>query len=116
YAKKSLPFVLVSERYKSDSIEHDLSLVDIRHHFSTKKRISRYYSENQIQSYLIFDENNKLNLFKKLHFDALAIGKNRFDETEVYCLQFENNQKRKSEYQRILTDYYSEDSLDYILY
>lgn len=111
-----LPLTLVNKRFKSDSIEHDLALVEIKYVLSQKKHISRYYAENQIQSYSFFDEDDELIKYKNLFFDAFMLGKNESGKEFNIGIQYEQTQKNESRYREILTDYYLDKSLQYIFY
>jgi hypothetical protein len=113
--QKYLDISLTSSRIKSDSEEHDLDLLDIRNIFLRKKIVHDYYAENQIQSYINFNEDSDLNLFQRLRFDALAFCK-RGEKEAYFGIQYERSRKNQNIIKRIMTDYYTESSLSFVLY
>jgi hypothetical protein len=107
---------LVSERYKSDSIEHDLTLVNIRHDLLNKSIVDSYYTENEIQSYVRFNDDPKLNTYKSFLCDALMFCKKGNGKGAYFAIQYEPIQKSSTRYKEILTNYYTEPLLNFVLY
>jgi hypothetical protein len=71
--KANLRDIMRGNRFRSNSIEHDLFLVDIKNIFSTKKMLKAYYTENQIQTYLDFRSEEKLQPFQEMQVDACLV-------------------------------------------
>lgn len=104
------------KRFKSNSVDHDLKLVDIRKIICDKKMIREYYTENQIQTYSLFNSDDELGRFKRMRVDAvLAVqseGKNK-----VYIpLEYEVSVKSISEYQKKMREIYYYKDLKYLFY
>jgi hypothetical protein len=107
---------LVSKRYKSDSIEHDLTLVDIRRRLSNKSIVDSYYTENEIQSEVSFSDSPKLSTYRAFLFDALMFCKKDNGRGAYFAIQYEPVQKSSSRYKEIITNYYTEPLLNFVLY
>ena len=82
---------------KSDAILHDLDLGDIRQKFETSPKVTRYQTENEIQTW----GNDE----RKLGCDALATIALATREIQV-PLEYEKTQKVASRYERMVKKYY----------
>ena len=57
---------------KSDSIEHDLRLVDIRERLEVSREVTRYYTENALQGLYGLRHSDEYSPFVELRSDGLA--------------------------------------------
>lgn len=99
----------------SDSVTHDLGLVQVRERLEKTKMLTKYFSESMLQSCGQFSENEKLAAFVRSNSDA-AIGiqtpKNRF----YAALEYEVSDKLESRYAKKLTEYYYSPTLSAVFY
>ena len=105
--KANLRGIMSGNRFRSNSIEHDLFLVDIKNIFASKKMVKAYYTENQIQTYFDFRSEENLQPFQEMQTDAcLILQKNDFDPIHV-ALELELSVKATERYrQKIREAYY----------
>ncbi len=105
--KANLRDIISGNRFRSNSIEHDLLLVDIKNIFASKKMVKAYYTENQIQTYFDFRSEDNLQPFQEMQSDAcLILQKNDFDPIHV-ALELELSVKATERYrQKIREAYY----------
>ncbi|PIP91230.1 MAG: hypothetical protein COW01_06150 [Bdellovibrionales bacterium CG12_big_fil_rev_8_21_14_0_65_38_15] len=104
------------KRCLSDSIEHDIALVDIRHRFLSSRKIVDYFSENVLLSDASFVNSNEFNEFKRLHSDGMIVYK--FDDESIYKLavEYEHTLKYTPRYERLFADYENANHVVAILY
>jgi hypothetical protein len=114
--KKVFKKSLISNRINSDSIDHDLCLVEIRKVFSSLNMVKSYFTENQIQSYVELDEDKKYHTIKELNFDACVSIQKEDSDRFLIGIQFEQTQKQKNRYKSLIIDYYAQDNLPIIFY
>ena len=112
YLKESLS----KKRLGSNSIEHDLGLVDIRQILIAKSYVKKYFTENQVHNESQFYEEEDLKLFNQLRFDALLLYSKELGKRFYLPVQYERSSKGKRRYQDIIGQYYLEDSLSTIIY
>ncbi len=116
YIMSQLNSPLTMNRITSDSIEHDLDLVDIKQFFKSKNYILRYFTENQIHNEASFNEDDDLKIFNQLKFDALIEYSKDLVNKGLIPIQYERMGKSKKRYEKIITDYYCERSISMIIY
>ena len=88
---------ITSELCKSDSVEHDLRLVDLRRRFMTMKCVTKYHTENVLQSCHEFSDSEDIRPFVIHNTDAvLEIEKN--GKKITIGLEFENSEKAFERY------------------
>ncbi|MAE22069.1 MAG: hypothetical protein CMK92_06515 [Pseudomonas sp.] len=116
YIVNELNVPLLRKRLLSDSVEHDLDLVDIRRFFKSQVYVQSYYSENQIHNEVRFNEDENLKVYNQLKFDAL-IHYTKDSVNKVFIpIQYEKTSKSKKRYKQIISQYYFEPSLPMIIY
>ena len=99
----------------SESVLHDLNLVDIRSRLMKAKKISSYYTENQIQTWGIAGFDRTLTSFVNLNSDALV--EIQFSSgSQLIPLELEMHLKAKDRYEQLLKRYYQRDDVFLILY
>lgn len=102
---KGYKFSITKPLYKSDSILHDVALVDIRERFRKTKMVVEYYTENVLQGCGNFLDNENFKSFVHLNSDAALTIRTSSGQHNV-ALEYEVSDKQKSRYEKKLTDYY----------
>lgn len=98
--------LISGERFRSNSVAHDLTLVDIRNILMKKKVVKEYYTDNQIQTYKDFRSEQHLIPAQELQLDALMKLK-RGDLNPIWLgLEFESSAKAICRYQDKIRRYY----------
>lgn len=113
------PFIqtpLIYKRLESDSIEHDLTLVDIRHAFTSNRYVTKYFTENQIHNEETFQYSEEKKIFNQLRFDALIEFSKNSNNKVLIPIQYERTEKSKNRYKDILHNFYMESSIPAIIY
>lgn len=112
---KTYPGEYLFDRVQSNSIEHDLKLVDIRKLMTAKNRVLDYWTENTLQTSAVLADDDKLSSYRMFQFDALMKVKN--GEGSVHCgLEYEYATKSKSDYDRKLAVFYRHSFLKAVFY
>jgi len=88
---------LLSPRFKSDSIDHDLDLVEIRYHLESHEFTENFWMENQISSYPMFEKSEYID-FKTKRFDAVIEFINKKGNEYIAPLNYERSVKHSSRY------------------
>ncbi len=97
---------------KSDSIAHDLGLVDIRHAFKSCPRVLKYLTENEAQTW---KQDSLMSPFLEVHSDAVI--KVSFPKGNFYLgIEYECSYRSKNRLQRALKRYYSKPEILAVLY
>lgn len=108
-------YAITSELCKSDSVRHDLALVDLRFRLERLTSVTDYFTENMLQACGKFTELEETRPFVQVNSDA-AIEVTRKGEKFLVGLEFENSEKTKERYVRKLVSYYSDGRTPIILY
>lgn len=113
---KHFPDLCFIERFKSNSIFHDVALVEIENVLKSKRRIERYWTENLIQSSRVFADDDSLSFFRDFNFDGLI----RYDKGNgdfyIFAIEYENSQKSAETYKSKLSQVYLHNRPQAILY
>lgn len=107
---------IVHRRYKSNSVAHDLHLVDIRNVLIRMKAVKRYFTENQIQTYQDFNSEKELEAFKTSYCDAMLSVQSPGKSMVNMALEFEVSEKSFSDYQTKVYDLYRKEEIVAALY
>ena len=107
--KDNLCLLRDTATFKSDSIEHDIQLSEIREKVSKLNSVERYYSENAIKNLDLGVFEEKIRPYKVLRSDAV-LELNLEDESFFVALEYERERKQESKYRRKIRDYYLESS------
>lgn len=100
---------------RSDSVEHDLTLVDIRSRLLNAKKVRSYYTENEIQTWGIREFEQKVSQFVNLNSDALV--DISFSNGDLLVpLEYEKHPKSSTIYESLLKRYYSRSDVAIVLY
>lgn len=108
-------FKITSELCKSDSIEHDLCLVDLRDRLQRFALVTNYYTENMLQGCAEFRENGNLQPFVDNNTD-IVLEVTRQGKKILVGVEFENSEKARERYVRKLVSYYSDRRTPAIFY
>lgn len=102
------------KRYRSDSIEHDLKLVNIRNIFLNFKMTKNYLTENQLQTYDLSNLDNTLNPLKEMRVDAVAWIQDNGKPKLMIPIELEISTKSASEYLNKITEIYYQSSMPFL--
>ena len=106
---------ITSELCKSDSLDHDVKLVEVRRRLEGLKCVTGYYTENVLQACDEFKSVDVIEPFVRNYTDAvLEFEKNAHKIT--VGLEFENSDKGIERYTRKLISYYSDANVPIVLY
>jgi hypothetical protein len=105
-AKANLREMISGNRFRSNSVTHDLTLVDIRNILRSTNVVKEYYTENQMQTYRDFRTEEELRCFQELQLDAvMKIQKG--EKAPIYVgLEFESSAKAICRYQDKIRRFY----------
>lgn len=113
--KARYPFRIVKDYCKSDSVGHDVELVNVRNRIRAFRSVATYYTENMLQACEEFSGTDSLAAFKKQNTDAaLEVRKN--GKISVAGLEFERSEKAFERYTKKLFGYYSDSRTAVIFY
>lgn len=107
--------VVDSQRYNTDSLEHDLALGDITHYFSKLSIVKEVHSESELLSCSQFMENDKLLPFIELRSDRACLIKSA-EGLDFLALEYERTIKSKERNRSKLESYYLQSSIPAVLY
>ncbi len=100
---------------KSEAIQHDLSLVDIRHRLMQANRISKYLTENQIQTWGSLEYGADIANLEHLNSDAIIAV--QFPKAQVLVpLEYESHSKSETRYEPLVRNYYAKDEVAIVFY
>lgn len=104
--KANLRDLISGDRFRSNSVTHDLNLVDIRNILMRKKVVKEYYTDNQIQTYKNFRTEKHLVPAQELQLDAM-LKLHKGDLNPIWVgLEFESSAKAISRYQEKIRRFY----------
>jgi len=114
--KRYFPDKFFIQRFKSNSPMHDLMLVDLRHVFSSKKMVARFWMENEIQTHSKFVEDFDLSTFRRLQVDGLVKLVNDRNDVMFSPVEFESTAKSQNRYFDKLKKFYEVDAIETVLF
>jgi len=91
--------LISGDRFRSNSVAHDLTLVDIRNVLISKRVVKDYYTENQIQTYKDFRTEDHLRPFQELQLDAVIKLQKAEQPPILGGIEFESSAKAICRYQ-----------------
>lgn len=112
---KTYKFEITTPDFKSDSVNHDIGLVDMRTRLEKSKMVVEYFSESVLQSCGAFAESEKFRAFSILNSDAALLIQTPKSTYQV-ALEYEASDKVEARYSKKLVDYYFAPSVDAVLY
>lgn len=115
-AASNLKDLVAHNRFKTNSVTHDLQLLEIQNVLRQKKMVKEYFTENQMQTYQDFQFDEKLKPFSELHFDALIRFHDTKDGPVFIPLEFEANAKSQTLYKKRMSKIYYYKTVPAIFY
>ncbi len=120
--KQSLPYVAqelggleIVRSEKSENIQHDITLVDIRNIVLSKSQVVGYYPENLLQTCEVFQNDPKFKAFVNINSDA-ALELNSTNGKFLMALEYEASGQSAARYREKLASYYQADWIPIVLY
>jgi hypothetical protein len=113
--KKVYKYEMSNANYKSDSIHHDIGLVEVRKRLEEMSMVVDYLSESMLQSCIDLIESDKFNQFSILNSDAVLVIDTQKSQFQV-AIEYEVSNKSEARYIRKLSDYYLSDKIEGIFY
>jgi hypothetical protein len=108
-------YEITNPNFKSDSVNHDIGLVEIRKRLERTSMVIEYISESVLQSCNGLIESEKFGGFSILNADAALVIDTKKDQYQV-ALEYEMSDKQESRYFKKLTDYYLNNSISAVFY
>lgn len=105
-----------SKRFRSNSVSHDLKLVNIRSLLLSLEMVKGYFAENQIQTYSLFNSQDELATFKEMRVDAMMYVQSQGKARLSIPLELEVSTKSSSEYQKKIRKIYYHKDLTFLFY
>lgn len=101
--------------FKSDSVNHDIGLVDVRERLSKSKLLAEYLSESVLQSCKSLRESEDFRSFVNINSDAALVinGKN---SRYTVALEYEISDKAESRYSKKILEYHLASRVEVVLY
>lgn len=113
--RERYPFRIVKDFCKSDSVEHDVQLAELRKRLQSLPSVAGYYTENMLQACAEFTGMDSMAAFVKNNTDAvLEVRKN--GKITVVGLEFERSEKAFDRYAKKLMSYYSDSRTAVVFY
>lgn len=102
--------------FKSESVNHDIRLGDAVSRFLKLKTLSRYLSENMLQSSSTFASHSVLSGLVHAQSDGALEMKDPAGRVYTFAVEFEISLKAKERYRHKLSTYYAMNAIDGVLY
>jgi hypothetical protein len=112
---ESYSYQITGEKYKSDSVNHDLGLVALRERLEKVKMVANYFSENMLQNCSDLSGSEKYREFSIMNSDAALAIDTIKDQFQV-AVEYEISDKKKSRYVEKLVDYYFSPNIALVFY
>jgi len=103
------------KNYKSDSVDHDLELVDIAKRLMSMNLVKKIHYESELRSYSEDSLETEFLPFRSLNSD-LAIKLDGEDSDELVAFEYERTSKSKKRNNQKLEDYYLSTSIKAVFY
>ena len=114
YLAKTLP-ELSRKQLRSDSIEHDIVLCEIRSLFESYAKVTSFHTENMLQSLTDYSKSSKFSPFIDRNSDAV-IELESTDSNMIIPIEYEASLKANSRIFQVIYDYYANDKILLTLY
>ncbi|MBX9765901.1 MAG: replication-relaxation family protein [Bdellovibrionales bacterium] len=111
----SYKYEMTNPIFKSDSLAHDICLVDIRDRLKKSAMLSEYIPENILQSCAHFSDTEEFKPFVRLNSDAALLINTPSGRYSV-ALEYEGSGKAIARYTQKLTDYYLSTGIAAVFY
>lgn len=113
--KRHYPYHITGRGHKSNSIKHDLSLVDLRFAFQRMGLVTNYFTEAMLQSCTEFEDSEDLCQFVAVNSDAV-IEVTTTKRVYYFAIEYEASDKAKDRYYKKLTDYHTSGKIPAVLF
>lgn len=111
----SYRYAITTELCKSDSVKHDITLVNLGNRLKCLKTVTGYFTENMLQACREFSERDETKPFVSNNSDA-AIEVTRNGKKLMVGIEFESSEKARERYIRKLVSYYTDGRTPVVLY
>ena len=105
----------VRKQLKSDKVDHDLDLVDIRYCFNQSKLVTQILTENDLQTWPEYYQRDEIRAFVKINSDS-AINVQFPNGSFWIALEYESTAKNKSRYASLFQNYYAHEEVTAVIY
>lgn len=113
--KEDYPFEMHQYVLKSDSPKHDLALVDICFHLRKFVSVKNIITENALQCYQNYRQNEELSYYTVLKSDG-CIEMDYEGERALVALEFDRTRKGKARYGKKIRTYYQYDQINAVFF
>ncbi|MBF0363668.1 MAG: hypothetical protein HQK49_21800 [Oligoflexia bacterium] len=108
-------FGKIRKQLNSDSIIHDIRLIDIQYRFKQLKMTLEYFSENLIRSNCEYAKVSLNGMLGNINCDSVV--KMKFPKNEYFLpIEYELNQKGGKRYDNLFLNYYLNSKIEALLY
>ncbi len=104
------------KRFKSNSINHDLKLVNVRNKFLSLTTVKGYTTENQLQTYSSFNTEDDFSILRDMRVDAVIDIQDHGKPRLSLPIELEISVKSVSEYQKKIREIYYHKTIKYLFY
>lgn len=104
------------KRFKSNSINHDLKLVNVRNKFLSLATVKGYTTENQLQTYSSFNTEDDFSILRDMRVDAVIDIQDHGKPRLSLPIELEISVKSVSEYQKKIREIYYHKTIKYLFY
>ena len=122
YVSQKKPLINISQtglklrkQLKSDKVDHDLDLVDIRYCFNQSKLVTQILTENDLQTWPEYYQRDEIRAFVKINSDS-AINVQFSNGSFWMALEYESTAKNKSRYASLFQNYYAYEEVTAVIY
>jgi len=115
FASERLPELVDNNVVKSDSKDHDLDIVDLKHCLRKYSIVNKIHSESALKRYKYLQEEDD-------YFDFISLNSDSVFELSVnrkllnVAFEYDRTQKSNSRYLKKINDYYDSESILAVLY
>ena len=103
------------KQLKSESVQHDIALVDIRRRLQRSRKVLKIVTENGLESSFDCPAGLPLQPFIEMHSDAAIIFKN-YGKTFNVALEFENSSQNRTHYEKHFRGYHLRHQVHAVIY
>lgn len=108
--------IIDGKRFKSNSVNHDLKLANVRSKLIRLNMVKSYASENQIQTYKSYTTDEDLRIFKEMRVDAMMSVQSQNKPRINIPLELEIATKSNAEYEAKVREIYYHKGIKFLFY
>ncbi len=109
-------YKIARPNFKSDSMLHDIGLVDVRRSIESAKMVEDYLTENVLQTCASISNECAFQAGTKLNSDAMVVVRNQSSGIDWLAIELELSEKSGARYEEKLANYYLHSSISAVLY